>query len=58
MMSNDDLLREARRELSYAEMLTFNRYLIDILAYKVRKEEWAESVESAKNLIDQDRRKK
>ena len=55
MMSNAEILIEARRGMSYIEMITFLNYLIGVLAYKVPTEMWAESVEDAKNLIYADR---
>jgi len=58
MTNNADILREARRELSYAEMITFHNYLIGVLSYKVPEEMWAESVEDAKSLICADRDQK
>ena len=58
MTNNADVLREARRELSYVEMIAFHGYLIGVLSYKVPEEMWAESIEDAKNLIDQHMGKK
>ena len=56
-MSNLDILREARRNLSYAEMIVFHNYLIGSLASSTNEETWIESVKIAKTLIEEDKKK-
>ena len=58
MTNNADLLREARRELSYVEMIAFHGYLIGVLAYRVQEDVWKDSIEDAKSLICADRDQK
>ena len=56
MMSNAEILREARRELSYVEMIAFHGYLIGVLAYRVNEDVWKASIEDALKLITEDKK--
>ena len=56
-MSNLDVLRDARRNLSYAEMIVFHNYLIGSLASSTNEQTWTESVKIAQRLIEEDKKK-